>query len=433
MWVLASGALGPAGAGAQDVGPGGSTPVAGPGGCCVTASVDDSGIGRVGYVQWSVRGRQSIWAAASPPGGPLPSGGRLLRMGPMHLTTGSPAFAWDGQGRAVVVWRGAAREANPTLRGVRVYAAAQRSDGSWTGPQPLSRAGRGARSPVVAVDRAGNAVVAWSQQTRRGWRLAAARRAAGSARFGRSRAISRSGACCLEKAVAVTGARWAIAWSERDAIRFVTGGTAAARAFAVRARGESVWDDDIDLAIGADGTVALGWRQQLRRVGRWRSMGAVIIPGASAPIAHRLAPDVDETDPDGVFRPDAGPRVAVAAAGEALFAVPRAASGGRLGIVTVSFAAPAWPQPEPLGADVGVDVRLVTADDGRVAAIWSDWADPAAAIRVAVRPPGGPFGAPFELAKDAGARWPGVGIHGDRLAAGWLTDGPVRGVTRTLP
>ena len=219
-------------------------PIAGPGGCCVEAAVDDDGTARVGYVRWSLDSPQSFWSAAARPATTLGAGGRLLSIGPMHISKGSPVFAWDGRGRAVAAWRGAAREVDRSARGVRVYVAGQRADGTWTAPQTLSRPRRGARYPVLAVDRAGNAIVAWSAQTRKGWRVEIAQRSADREVFGPARAVSAAGDDSAETAVAVDGASWVVAWGEPRVVRALRESDAVPRTFAMRTPTE-LYEDDL--------------------------------------------------------------------------------------------------------------------------------------------------------------------------------------------
>jgi hypothetical protein len=411
----------------------GSVQLAGPGGCCVRAAVDDDGTARVGYVELSTSRPQTFWATAARSGAQLPSGGRLLRIGAGHISSGSPVFAWDGRGRAVAAWRGAAREADPSARGVSVYAASQRGDGSWTAPQRVSRPRRGARYPVIDVDRAGNAIVAWWALTRRGWRVEAAHRSLGTEVFRPRRVMSAPTVPSGELVVAVAGDRWAIAYAGGRAVHLVAGANAAARRFAMRARGDSIYEGHFAVATGPDGTAAIAWNEDRFRTSTWRAFGAVLPAGAPAPLVRRLGADRPSADAEGSPLPDVGVRVVVTPSGETLFAVPRTADSGRLGIVTVAPGASTWTAPEPIGSDGGTDVQLYLAADGRVAAIWTDWSSGDPAVRVTVRQATGPFAPPIEIAHDLRARWPAVAIHGDQLAAGWLSDDGIRGIRTTVP
>ena len=120
-------------------------------------------------------------------------------------------------------------------------------------------------------------------------------------------------------------------------------------------------------------------------------------------------------------------------AGETVFAVSGSAAG-KLGIITVAPGASTWAPPVALGSGDGTDVQLYGAADGRIAAIWTNWSDEDPSVFVSLRPAGGAFQAPVAVTRDPAAAWPAVAIHGDRLAAAWLSDDPhIRGVAQTLP
>lgn len=74
-------------------------------------------------------------------------------------TARDPQVAVDGAGRATVVWRRDARGDDAV-----VEVAAQRPDGTWEMPRPISAGGTRARRPRVAVAPNGAAAVVWEQR-----------------------------------------------------------------------------------------------------------------------------------------------------------------------------------------------------------------------------------------------------------------------------
>ena len=74
-------------------------------------------------------------------------------------TARDPQVAVDGAGRATVVWR---RDAGGDDAVIEV--AAQRPDGTWEMPRPISAEGTRARRPRVAVAPNGAAAVVWEQR-----------------------------------------------------------------------------------------------------------------------------------------------------------------------------------------------------------------------------------------------------------------------------
>ena len=113
----------------------------------------------------------------------------------------------------------------------------------------------------------------------------------GAARFGQRRAVSQESRCCRVPAVAVAGPHALVAWADGATVRVVrANGLTLAKAIGL---GRQHTDHGgLDVAIGADGTGVVAWREE-RAHYRWRMHGGVCAArrGASGSAAGRGGPD----------------------------------------------------------------------------------------------------------------------------------------------
>ncbi|MDX6646372.1 MAG: hypothetical protein QOK40_2099, partial [Miltoncostaeaceae bacterium] len=115
------------------------------------------GAGGDAVVAWLENG--AVRAAARRPGGPFsPAVSLTAPAGAMEQLDG-PELAVTGDGRAIAVWT----RGRGTRAGLQVTS--YTPGAGWTAPITLSAAGELASEPAVAVDEAGDAVVAWRQAT----------------------------------------------------------------------------------------------------------------------------------------------------------------------------------------------------------------------------------------------------------------------------
>jgi hypothetical protein len=100
-----------------------------------------------------------------------------------------------------------------------VFVSAQGADGRFSTPGRVSDRSHLSRHPVLAVDPAGDAIVAWETHTRAGWRVEAALRRAGASRFGRRWIVSRAALGARGPVVAIApGGEGIIAWRDRRVV-----------------------------------------------------------------------------------------------------------------------------------------------------------------------------------------------------------------------
>jgi hypothetical protein len=403
------------------------------GACCVQAHVDVDGTARVGFLTGQQGGSTVLWSARGAPGQPLGRARPLVRFGILRkeLAFGLPVFGWDGRGRAIVAWDRYVR--GPKSRRARrvVFVKLQGVDAGWSPVRRLSRPRGDARYPAVAVDAAGDAIIAWEVQTRAGFHVEAAVRRAGAARFGRPVVLSLTTHGARAPVVAIApGGGVLVAWRQRHHVVAVRGSVDrlfGRRVSLGRSRAvESLLDEeDVDVAIGADGTAVVVWRNEVdpgNELRRYQASAAVLWATgavASGPVGAPAPGELEDVGPLGGAQIQVAPQAAVTPLGEALVAVPRTAGPAYLGVFTASADAPSFSAPQPIGDWEGAAAAISTAYDGRVVLTWTEGTPDTARVLVAVRPPGGSFGPPIAVAP-AVSLWPSAAAGGRSLVVGWL-------------
>ena len=402
--------------------------------CCVKAHVDADGTARVGYLTGLYYGARTVlWAAEGGAGQPLGRARPLLRLGVLrkNVEGGYPVFAWDDRGRAIVTWDRYIAVPETTARRRVVFVTVQRPDGRWSRVRQLSGPRGDARSPSLAINASGEAIIGWEVQTRGGWHVEAALRPAGAGHFGRPRVLSATtrGARAPIVAIAPRGSVL-VAWRQRHRVMAARGSvTAAFERRLVLGHSSSAEDlmdaEDVDLAIGADRTAAVVRRDEVDPGDELRQfqVRAAIIPPAglahSGPLGPPVPGELEDVGPVGGAQIQAGPQAAVSALGETIVAVPRAAGHAYLGVFTATAAAPSWSAPQPVGVWESDDATMETASDGSVLLTWAEGTPDAATVVVAVRRSGGIFGAPIRVAPAVGL-WPSAAAGAGFCVVAWL-------------
>jgi hypothetical protein len=150
--------------------------------------------------------RHSIVQVATLKPGRSWSAGRKLSAGGRNAV--APQIAVDPAGAAVAVWRG--RDGKRSI----VEAATRTAAGAWSGPAALSKAGENSVEPAVAIDPSGAAVAIWKRFDGAHAIIQSASRAAG-ARWSQPVDLSRPGRNAEEPEVAIDPAGEAVAVWER--------------------------------------------------------------------------------------------------------------------------------------------------------------------------------------------------------------------------
>jgi hypothetical protein len=386
----------------------------------------------VGYLTGVYYGARTVlWSAEGRPGQALGRARPLLRLGVLRRSVEGdvPDFAWDDRGRAVVVWDRYVAGSGGTERRRVVFARLQGRDGRWSRVRRLSGPQGDARSPSLAMNATGEAIVGWEVQTRRGWHVEAAVRPAGAGRFGRPVVLSATTRCARAPVVAIApGGSVLVAWRQRHRVMAVRGSVNGA--FERRlVLGDSTGPEDlmeaedVDPAIGADRTGVVAWRNEVDpgdQLRRFQVSAATIPPVGpvhSGPLGPPVPGELEDVGPLGGAQIQVGPRAAVTALGEAVVAVPRAAGHAYLGVFTAT--AQAWSSLQPVGAWESDAASMQTAADGSVVLTWAEGSPDAASIVVAVRRPGQAFGAPISVAT-AVQLWPSAAAGAGFCAVAWL-------------
>jgi hypothetical protein len=221
-----------------------------------------------------------------------------------------------------------------------------------------------------------------------------------------------------------------VAWRQRHRVMAARGSVAGAferRLVLGHSAGQEdlMEAEDVDLAIGAERTGVVVWRNEVDPGGGLRrvQVRAAIIPSAgpvhSGPVGPPVPGALENVGPLGGAQIQVGPQAAVTALGEAIVAVPRAAGHAYLGVFTATAAAPAWSVPQPVGAWEGDAAAMQTASHGSVVLTWAEGTPDNATIVVAVRPPGSGFAAPIHIAPAVNL-WPSAAAGAGVYVVAWL-------------
>jgi hypothetical protein len=394
----------------------------------------------------------STAGAAPGPINPLQLGAAEAVYGP---TVG---VAPDGSGEVIF--------GEQTEAGVRLAAAARGADGVYGPLQQLTRTPNAEAAPSILFDPAGGAFAAWGIGTN-GAQPEWARRPAGGL-FGAPANVLSCGRFLAYDGL--PGGQTAFACSAAsgappndDFVRFGEFGPTAESIGATGNLSGAGIDDDFlhpQVSVGADGTLAVAWYQEDATSGKNKVQVAVRPAGAASfealkTLVEATSPDQDQLDdievladgtvlalvsrepglelysrPPGIASPwsaaqpllsddayglltaDASGRVTVAATHDAggiaeprTIAVATRPAGGSFGAFV------------PIASGDVTARALETAPDGTTFLDWGDYGGSAVALRGAVAPPGGAFGAPITIGVGNGHFSAALDPGGNVLAA----------------
>lgn len=286
---------------------------------------------------------------------------RILRRMPKEHQPYSPELVSSRSGRAVLVWTNAATfDTGPPAF---VEAALRLRNGRWLAPRRLS-ANRG-RSPRAAVDRAGNAVVVWTQDCAERWCVEAASLGANS-RIWRRRVLGVG----RDPSVGVDGrGNFIAAWTGRAGIEVALRRTGSNRWGPPHTVASAYPAYGPDLAVGRGGSAALVWEHD--------------VPGLASSIeATRLSSPTGKWEQPRILSgtPALNPEVAVDAQGNVFVAwehwgrseAPSSAIEATVRPATSST----WPPPDEVSPDNGtrrIVSKVVARGRGRALAVWDSW------------------------------------------------------------
>jgi hypothetical protein len=347
----------------------------------VTAPAVAMGPAGDAVVAWVENG--AVRAATRRPGGPFSSAVGLTAPAGARAQLDGPELAVTGDGRAIAVWTGAGGA------GSALQVSAYTPGAGWTAPITLSATGELASEPTVAVDDAGDAVVAWRRAIAGG--KGVVRAAIG--------AISRP---------AATGA--------------------TARAFFAAARdlspaGQDATGPDVDL--DETGAAAAVWTRVQGTGDTGLIQAATAAPGAG------FGPPRTISSGKGAN----GPRVGVDAVGGtvAVWGVDRGSSPSVVQGALLA-AGGAWTAPRDLSRPDRTDplnepggARLAVAPNGEAIAVWARDDGEMVGFEAAVRPPGGGLGSQHAITgrgsdTDSTAPDVAIGASGEAVAV-WEAGG----------
>ncbi len=327
----------------------------------------------------------------------------------------SPDVEVSAGGEVVVAWTQSSRRAAPLIGPNRIEVAIRTRSGRWLAPQIVGSSQHFiAADPRVAVNARGDAAVLWRGERGRGSDVlrAARRRHGGDFRRG----VSLGEAGVDQQAIVERGGRVDAVWTHtlppehlRSEIRFAAAapnaGWGAARTIHA--------DDDVGPALGQapDGSFAVAWR----------SGGSGIDPTAGGHVLAALGGE------DGTFAP-------------ARMLSDAPAAHVHLGIAGSGEVVVAWSPPlnevsgvaEPViywsARSPGGEFSAVNASAGARAEAFGVLTDGTAVavdarggIASTIRPPGGGFGAPLQIAP--AGDFPALATAGQTATAVWLRRG----------
>jgi hypothetical protein len=351
------------------------------------------------------------------------------------LTVADPfEKAWnaelDASGNAVVL---TVRRHKPTQR---IRATFVTAAGARSGPRTISAPSHSSTGPQLAVAADGTAVAAWDWHDRSGWRVQAAVRLPGRARFGAPQTLSPpapGNARPWVHVAAGSGGRAALTWQvggsfalPESQLHALTAGTDGAFGPDQALPGVSGLAD-VALAVDPSGAVQLAYLDE-HYYGHEGSSSLHVAQGtAGAPLA---APAVLSSGGKGT---SSGAQVATAFSADGSATVAWAKPGDRYeqGGTLEVFTRPGNGSFGP-AQTLATGAQGVVAAGGPGASAVVGWMvengvqhTPRCAVHAATRPQaGGPFGADETIsAADSDALWPSVAMNaaGDAIAA-WVTN-----------
>ena len=341
-----------------------------------------------------------------------------LELGPAGFEVlGPPQAAIDGAGTAIVVWQQFDAMSTNTV----VQAAIRPAGGSFGAPGALSATGSGAVHPQIAMNAAGDALVAWEHLVGQTMVVQAVVRPAGGT-FSAPVDLSAAGLMGPLPRVAIDGAGNAtVVWTQ-------TGPAGTTVQVATRPAG-GTWSAAADLSPAGDassGQVATNGPGETIAV--WThadAAGNTIVQASVRPVggAFEASADLSAAGRDAI-----DPHVAIDAAGHAVAVWSRFDGSTRVVQAASRPAGAAFAAPADLslaGAEAR-DPSVVANPAGDIVATWqrSDGAD--TIVQAAVRRAGTGFGAIIDLSapgRDAVAPQLGIDADGDAIAAWQRSDG----------
>jgi PKD repeat protein len=328
-----------------------------------------------------------------------------------------PDVAMNAGGDAVVAWQRSS--------GTDLFAQASLRDAgtNFSSPVPLGPAGLSALgTPQAAIDGAGNAIVVWQQPD--GFTLntivqAAVRPAGGS--FGAPVTLSATGSVSVHPQIAMNAAGDAIvAWEHlanqevviQAAVRPAGGSFAAP--VDVSAAGPQ--GEPPGVALDSAGTATVVWTQT--------SAAGATAQSATRPAGGAFAAPVDLSATGQV----SSPQVATNGAGETVAVWERVDTNTRFVQAAIRPAGGAFSAPADLsifGGDA-IAPQVAIDADGNAVAVWARFDGTTRVVQIATRPRDGTFGLPGALSPAGGeARAPQVAVSpgGDIVVAWQRSDG----------
>jgi hypothetical protein len=326
----------------------------------------------------------------------------------------SPDVAVDGAGEVLVAWTQSRVTGSAPIGRNSVRVAIRAANTRWGAPQTVGATEHFIDAEVrLATNRRGDAVLGWRGVSARGHDLLKAASRPARRRFGNPRSLGEAG-FDLQVAIAGRGTAYS-AWTHLSPPSFLRSSVRLA------VRGRRSWSRPATVAAGDAGGPQLALAPQRHVLIAWREAEQ----GIGATRTGLAA--VTERSADGRFAPPRlladnrtpGPQVAVGPSGERLVVWPDASPLGE----EPALAALSWTVGTADGGFGAVQRRLgvgqgplVMLRDGTAIVAWG-----ADAIQAVVRPPGGIFGEPQLLA--AHGAFPVVGGGTRSAVAVWLSGG----------
>jgi PKD repeat protein len=322
-----------------------------------------------------------------------------------------PEVAVDSAGDAVVAWR--------RLDGANyvIETANRPAGGAWSAPLQLSAAGQNAETPQLALDAAGDAVAVWSRSNGSNYIVQSATMAGGG--WGAPLDLSAPGADAKAPQVAVDGAGHFVAvWSRS------TGPSTAVVQSATGVPG-GAWSGQVDLSTSGRNDqpqIAVDPRGDAAAVWRHYEGGPTLIQSAMRPSGGAWEPALPVSPSSGTAE---RPHVALDATGRAV-AVWRHDGGAGYLVESAQRPAGSWLPPVPLSASEGnAEAPQVAVDAaGNAVALWSRSTKKGGlsttAIQAAVQSAGGAWQSPLDVSPaEELAEGPQVGFDaaGNAVAA----------------
>lgn len=358
-----------------------------------------------------------VQTASHPPGGDWSE--------PLTLTApGRSAFvnvqlAVDPQGEAVAVWE----SFDPLGKSLVIEAATRTAAGAWSTPTPLSAPGSNAREPVVAINPAGEAVVAWARSA--GGRLVV--EAASHPRGGGwtvAEPLSPTGVDAEEVQIAIDPA------GDAGAVYVVTGGLVD---YNLRPPGLG-WRPADTIAAGSIPQVAIDPAGEAVAVWLHRQSVAVAVVESSA---HPLGGQWSPPAPLSTVGGDADvPDVAIDANGGATAVWSQIANPNATVESASRAAGGAWSPARPLSPPENLLLPQIESNSsGEAVALWSQLTASGLVPEAATRSASGDWSTPIALSEPGVSQQPphaAIDLAGEAIAI-WGRPEPKNAVVQVAP